>query len=286
MIKQERVFSGTDRPIRKGSIVNEVFKTDDYSIFRLSKFNRNVIFRKEMLKQAEEGIISPIIVNEKMIVIDGQNRLLHSKEAGVPVEYIIKEGLTEDDIVRMNTIQKPWSLTNYIEAFANQGLNEYAKLIDLINQKLSSVTNTIQFAVDYPTARQMGSEVIKTGDFQFYNYDKTLEFLHYSEHFRKHTKTPKRARVESALYELFRLKEIDQNRVIDKVIQTGIADEIKIKDPKHTEALKMLLDAYNQKLNVESNKFISYHITSYGTIVIDRDRQDWTRKKTAVSAVE
>jgi len=286
MIKQERVFKGTDRPIRKGSIVNEVFKTDDYSIFRLSKFNRNVIFRKEMLKQAEEGFISPIIVNEQMIVIDGQNRLLHSKEAGVPVEYIIKEGLTEDDIVRMNTVQKPWSLTNYIEAYANQGSNEYEKLIDLINQKLSSVTNTIQFAVDYPTARQMGSEVIKTGDFQFYNYDKTLKFLHYSERFRKHTKTPKRARVESALYELFRLKEIDQNRVIDKVIQTGIADEIKIKDPKHTEALKMLLDAYNQKLNVESSKFIKYHITSYGTIVIDRDRQDWTRKKTALSAVE
>lgn len=286
MIKQERVFRGTDRPIRKGSIVNEVLKTDDYSIFRLSKFNRNVIFRKEMLKQAEEGFIAPIIVNEKMIVIDGQNRLLHSKEAGVPVEYIIKEGLTEDDIVRMNTVQKPWSLTNYIEAFANQGLNEYEKLIDLINRKLSSVTNTIQFAVDYPTARQMGSEVIKTGDFQFYNYDKTIEFLRYSERFRKHTKTPKRSRVESALYELFRLKEIDQNRVIDKVIQTGIAEDIKIKDPKHTEALKMLLDAYNQKLNVESSKFIKYHITSHGTIVIDRDRQDWTRKKTAVSAVE
>ena len=286
MIKQERVFRGTDRPIRKGSIVNEVLKTDDYSIFRLSKFNRNVIFRKEMLKQAEEGFIAPIIVNEKMIVIDGQNRLLHSKEAGVPVEYIIKEGLTEDDIVRMNTVQKPWSLTNYIEAYANQGSNEYEKLIDLINQKLSSVTNTIQFAVDYPTARQMGSEVIKTGDFQFYNYDKTIEFLHYSERFRKHTKTPKRARVESALYELFRLKEFDQKRLIEKVIQTGIAEDIKIKDPKHTEALKMLLDSYNQKLNVESNKFISYHITSYGTIVIDSDRQDWTRKKTAVSAVE
>jgi len=286
MIKQERVWTGSDSPNESGDIVNVVRETGDYSIFRLSKFNRNVIFRKEMLKQAEEGIISPIIVNEKMIVIDGQNRLLHSKEAGVPVEYIIKKGLTEDDIVRMNTIQKPWSLTNYIEAFANQGLNEYAKLIDLINQKLSSVTNTIQFAIDYPTATQMASEVIKTGDFQFYNYDKTLEFLHYSERFRKHTKTPKRARVESALYELFRLKEIDQNRVIDKVIQTGIADEIKIKDPKHTEALKMLLDAYNQKLNVESNKFISYYITSHGTILIDRDRQDWTRKKTAVSAVE
>lgn len=278
---QDRVYKGFSRPIRRGEIVNEVIKTNDYSIFKLSKFNRNVLFRKEMLEQAKEGIISPIVVNEEMIVIDGQNRLLHSEKAGVPVEYIIKEGLTENDIVRMNTIQKPWTLQNYIEAFANQGLIEYEKLIDLINQKYSNVTNTIQVAIDFPTSTHEAPKLIKEGKFKFHNYQKTVEFLRYSERFRKETKTPKRSRVESALYELFRLEDVDRNRIIEKVIQTGIADDIKIKDPKHTEALKMLLDAYNQKLSAKSDRFIRFNITSHGTIIIDRVRQNWTRKKTA-----
>lgn len=276
---QERVYVGFDRPIRRGEVVNEVFKTDDHSIFKLSKFNRNVLFRKEMLEQVKLGIISPIIVNEEMVVIDGQNRLLHSEHADVPVEYIIKEGLTEDDIVRMNTIQKPWNLSNYIEAYANQGHEEYEKLFDLIEKKYSNVTNTIQFSLDYATSFGKGVDLVKNGDFSFWNYGKTMEFLKFSERFREETKTPKRSRFETALYTLFRYKNVDKNRIINKVIQVGIADEIKVKSATHTEALKMLLDAYNQKLSMNSKGFIKYHITSQGTIKIDRELQDWTRKE-------
>src|SRR5690625_2430380 len=82
--------------------INIVYKTDNLDMFQLSKFNRNVFLRKEMLEQAREGFISPIIVNENMVVIDGQHRLEASKKEGVPVEYIIKPGLDENDIVRMN----------------------------------------------------------------------------------------------------------------------------------------------------------------------------------------
>lgn len=278
---QERAFRGTNRPIRKGEVVNEVFKTNDYSIFVLSKFNRNVIFRKEMLEQAKEGIISPIVVNEEMIVIDGQNRLLHSEKAGVPVEYIIKEGLTEDDIVRMNTVQKPWSLQNYIEAFANQGLEEYEKLIDLINQRLSNVTNIVQISLNAPTDTRKPIRSVKSGKFKFFNYEKTVEFLQYSKRFRSDTKTPKIGNVETALYELYRLSGIDRNRIIDKVVQTGVSDELKVKRPTHTEALKMLLDAYNNRLNEDSERFLDHYITSHGTIVINTKRQKWAKEKTA-----
>lgn len=52
--------------------VNEVYKTDDLDMFKFTKFNRNVLFTDEMLEQAKEGFISPIIVNEYMVVIDGQ----------------------------------------------------------------------------------------------------------------------------------------------------------------------------------------------------------------------
>lgn len=278
IIEAERVFKGSDRPVRSGKVTNAVYKTDDYSIFKLSKFNRNVIMSNKMLEQAKQGFVSPIIVNEEMIVIDGQNRLLHAKEVGVPVEYIIKEGLTEEDITRMNINQRPWSLKNFIEAFANQGFSEYVKLVDLINEKYSNVTNIIRFSLDYPTAAETPTKIVTEGKFKFHNYDKTLEFLKYYQRFRERTKTPKRSRVESALYVLFRIEGFDKERAINKVIQKGIDEDIKVKDPKHTEALKMLLDCYNDQLKSSSPKFFSYHITSHGTIIIDRDKKTWTRK--------
>lgn len=279
LFKQERVYKGVSRPIRRGEIVNEVLKTDDYSIFKLSKFNRNVIFRKEMLEQAIEGFISPIVVNEEMIVIDGQNRLLHAKEAGVPIEYIIKGGLNENDIVRMNTVQRPWSLENYIEAFANQGLEQYELLIDLINRKLSSVSNIIQIGNNSTANTRSLNNKVKEGKYEFLNYQKTVEFLQYYKTFREETKTRKLSRVETALYAMFRVKKIDMQRVISKVVQLGIDEELKVKSPNHTEALKMLLDAYNERYNPKSINYVNYHITSNGQIIIDEEFHDWAKRK-------
>lgn len=37
--------------------VNEVYKTDDLDMFKFTKFNRNILFTDEMLKQAKEGFI-------------------------------------------------------------------------------------------------------------------------------------------------------------------------------------------------------------------------------------
>src|SRR5699024_8426136 len=122
---------------------------------------------------------SPIIVNENLTVIDGQHRLEASKEVGVPIEYIIKSGLNEDDIVRMNTVQKPWSLQNYIEAYANRGLEEFIKLFKLIEKGYSNVTVTTSISVNSSTDTHRANKVIKEGTFEFFNYEKAVEFLQY-----------------------------------------------------------------------------------------------------------
>src|SRR5690625_2284032 len=146
--------------------VNSVFETSDYDLFQLSKFNRNVLLRKEMLEQAKEGFIAPIVVNENFVVIDGQHRLEASKKIGVPVTYIVMPGLDENDIVRMNTVQKPWSLQNYIEAFANQGLEEYVKLVDLIKAGHANVTVTTYVAMNNLGDRRVRN-LITDGKFKF-----------------------------------------------------------------------------------------------------------------------
>lgn len=260
--------------------VNEVYKTDDLDIFKFTKFNRNILYTKQMLEQAREGFISPIIVNEYMVVIDGQHRLAHAKKAGVPIEYIIKPGLDEHDIVRMNTTQRQWSMLNYIESYANQGSEEYAALLNLLNQKYAGVTETIAISRDRTSHTSRITEDVKSGKFKFVNFQETLNFLNYYKKFREETKTPKRSKVALALYAMYRIEGFDGDRLIKKVLQKKFDDELRVKGFDLTEALKELIDKYNDKLGQDSSLFIEYYVKNNGDLIIDNERKTWTQKKT------
>lgn len=261
--------------------VNEVYKTDDLDMFKFTKFNRNILFTDEMLKQAKEGFISPIIVNEYMVVIDGQHRLEHAKKAGVPIEYIVKPGLTEHDIVRMNTTQRPWSLLNFIESYANQGSEQYVALLNLINKKYAGTSVVVGVARD-TTSNQTGlSKLVKSGDFEFVNFEQTLNFLKYYEKFRKETNTPKKTKVALALYALYRIEGFDEDRLIKKVLQKKFDDDLRVKGYDLTEALKEFIDKYNDKLTQDSSLFIEYYVKNNGELIIDNPKKEWAQKKTA-----
>ncbi|WP_143462792.1 ParB N-terminal domain-containing protein [Levilactobacillus enshiensis] len=258
-----------------GQTSNVVYKTDKLSIFQLSEFNRTVFLKKEMVNQAKVGLISPIIVNEDYVVIDGQHRLAAAKKAGVPIEYIIKPGLNRHDIVRMNTIQRPWGLKDYIEAYANQGKEQYILLSGLIEQGYSDVTSTISISIGlFGNASGYKNESVKKGNFEFKNYGKTVTFLKFYERFRKETNTPKRNHVCVALNNLCQYPKVDKERLIKKVVSTGLSEEIKVKAFTKPGALKALIDAYNQNLPFGSEKYLNYHVTSNGTVVVDESLDD------------
>ncbi|MCI2758955.1 ParB/RepB/Spo0J family partition protein [Staphylococcus lugdunensis] len=261
--------------------VNEVYKTDDLDMFKFTKFNRNILFTDEMLKQAKEGFISPIIVNEYMVVIDGQHRLEHAKKAGVPIEYIIKPGLGEHDIVRMNTTQRPWSLLNFIESYANQGSEQYVSLLNLINKNYAGTSVVIAVGRNTTANYTALSDLVKSGNFEFVNFEQTLNFLKYYERFKEETKTPKKTKVALALYALYRIEGFDEDRLIKKVLQKNFDDELRSKGYDLTDALRELIDKYNDKLAQDSPSFIEYYVKNNGELIIDNPRKEWAQKKTA-----
>ncbi|WP_373879869.1 ParB N-terminal domain-containing protein [Levilactobacillus brevis] len=266
--KQENHLKGKN----VGYSIGTVYKTDDLSIFQLSEFNRTVFLKKEMVQQAKEGLISPIIVNENFVVIDGQHRLAAAKEAGEPIEYIIKPGLDKHDIVRMNTIQRKWNLKDYIEAYANQGKKEYVLLSELIQKGYSDVTSTIAISAGVlGTLADSRLEKIKDGSFEFANYIDTVSFLKFYEHFRETSGSPKRNHLCIALYDLCRYPKVDKERLIKKVISTGLNEDIKVKSYTKPEMLKTLIDTYNQMLTVGRDKYINYHVASNGAVIVDEE---------------
>lgn len=117
----------------------QIVKTTDYSSFKLILSNREVdanhvrklvksITRKNLL------FIRPLIVNDKMQLIDGQHRLAAAKEIKAEVYYLKVEGLTKADIAVLNTAQKNWTGSDFINFYAVEGNEHYKNLAALIDK--------------------------------------------------------------------------------------------------------------------------------------------------------
>lgn len=112
--------------------------TKDYSIFKKLEGNRPVVNRRvnKIIASIQNVgyITSPLIVNEKMEVIDGQGRLEALEQLKMPVEYIIHPGIGINECIAMNINQGNWSLKDYIESYATRGNKSYQRLEQLIKE--------------------------------------------------------------------------------------------------------------------------------------------------------
>lgn len=122
--------------VQKSELVNMVYKTDDLSIFKTIDGNR--VSNLQHIKRLADSIriygmkCNPILVNEKMQVIDGQHRLIAAKEVGSFVYYIILNGYTLSEVHTLNLNQKNWTRKDFMEGYANMGIESYIKLRDFI----------------------------------------------------------------------------------------------------------------------------------------------------------
>ena len=103
----------------------KVMMTDNYSQFNKLLGNREITPNR--VNTIKESILkigyqpSPILVNEKKEVIDGQGRLAACEALSLPIYYIEKAGLTIDDCISMNRKMESWKIKNYIDCYAFSG---------------------------------------------------------------------------------------------------------------------------------------------------------------------
>lgn len=120
----------------------KIYETRDYSQFRKMLGNRDARSENKIVESIKAvGLIpNPIIVNERMEVIDGQNRLAALQQLEMPVYYILVEGLDIEACRRLNIGQTNWGLDDYIASYANQGVADYQRLSSLINEFRKPIT--------------------------------------------------------------------------------------------------------------------------------------------------
>ena len=123
-----------DRTVRK------ISATRDYSLFTLSKENRLVEADKHRKLRAlmeEYGFLSeyPILCirdrAKKLVVIDGQHRLLYAEELGLPVYYIITT--KKLDVAKLAGGVVKWTTRSYAEKYAANGSTHYKRGLEYVD---------------------------------------------------------------------------------------------------------------------------------------------------------
>ena len=83
----------------------KIYETTDYKMFKYLNGNRSIHepwVRKLVELIKEKDLQIPIIVDDKMIVQDGQHRLEAYKIVGLPVKYIIKNKFGLEEVRAIN----------------------------------------------------------------------------------------------------------------------------------------------------------------------------------------
>lgn len=172
-------------PARINRLVSgKYYMTDDYSIFRELTGNRFVDRSRvqRIIKSIKEHgyITNPIIVNEKMEIIDGQGRFQALKELNMIVEYIISPGAGVAECIALNVYQKNWTALDYIKSYADQGMSDY-KTLSRYLEKYESLPHGIVMAACKGKFTEVWSGEISGGNFVMRKdedeLEKELDFL-------------------------------------------------------------------------------------------------------------
>lgn len=115
--------------------IAKVYATDNLDQFKTLQSNRELRGRVKKVKASIEKygwINSPIVVNEKYQVVDGQARLQACKELGCGLTYTIIPGLDVYDCRILNSVQTDWNYQDYIFSYADQGIQDYRYLQQIV----------------------------------------------------------------------------------------------------------------------------------------------------------
>lgn len=132
-------------------VAYNVYTTNDYSIFKRLPGNRDIpesrISKIVESVQSIGWVHNPIIVNEKMEVIDGQGRLTALQRLKMPVEYVVAPGAGNKECIYMNMNMVNWKLPDFVKSYAEQGNENYQRLLSLMERYANGNLNIISTAL-------------------------------------------------------------------------------------------------------------------------------------------
>lgn len=241
----------------------KVYTTKDYSIFRRLVGNRDIpesrISKIVESIQTIGWVRNPIIVNEKMEVIDGQGRLTALQRLGMPVEYVIAEGTGNKECIYMNMNMVNWKLPDFIKSYAEQGNTNYQRLLALMEKYVGGNLDIISTAV-YRLSKSKHRD-IKQGTLQLTEeqYEAAIPRLEYIKPILERLDIKKlpgsMVTLMQTLIYYFDYEEVDKERLaysVEKYIYNATPWVV------NTDCEREVENAYNYGLGLDKKIFIAH----------------------------
>lgn len=135
--------------------VATVYTTNDYDKFSFLDANRVTDHVNALALSFKNRFVpNAIICNEKLQIIDGQNRFLASKKLGLPVYYYIINGLDIYDVAALNSYGKNWSNRNFAQMWASLGKDSYRVLLQFSEKYNELSFQTVMMLLSNSVAMQ------------------------------------------------------------------------------------------------------------------------------------
>lgn len=243
--------------------MKEVKSTKNYKQFKKLIGNRKVDEKRieKIMKSIRKVgyITSPIIVNEKMEVIDGQGRLEALERLDLPVEYIVQNGIGIDECISMNIHQTNWTTMDYIMSFASRGDEDYIRFLELKKgypEASIHVLGTALFGIGKLHAQSVSNGNLIITEEQ---YSRAKERLNYAKEFIPYIRQsgyPVDILTQSIIFTSM-IDGVDKNRFFEKM-----KNESRLLKPFHTlyECMQSIEELYNKGTHNKVYIFTEYRI--------------------------
>ncbi len=145
----------------------------DYTKFKQIESNREVSPNPELLEDIREfGQLSPVVVKregDKLLILNGQHRLFHLKQLGLPVEVLyISDNFKGDDfdaVKSLNVRSRNWSGRDYSEHYIKEGNTNYEKFEE-VKSMFSDLTPSLIYSQVNGSKGKL-TELYKNGNLKF-----------------------------------------------------------------------------------------------------------------------
>lgn len=237
------------------SVGYKVYVTTNYDIFKKLEANRDATAYNAIIKSIKEiGYVdNPIIVNENLEIIDGQNRLEAFRKMELPVPFHMVYGIGINEARTMNIFNTVWKLKDFVKSnsMSNKFGNEesFMKLETFHNMFNTSYKVLVSISRKEISSGKGQNKIFKDGTYVMTNEEE--EILNNTLPWLSKLK-PKfdsvygnKARRYTAFAFCYNVDGVDKDRlfqVADRSVQTFIDY------PSPEMYLKQISDAYNRNL--------------------------------------
>ena len=119
--------------------INVLRRTNNFDLFVMNKHNREI--RRSTVENFKKDFkvdgycpLSPIMVKEcgeKLLIIKGHHRYVACKESNTAIYFVVNNSLTDEDMLKGEKTQRPFSAADCAKMRAELGEKEYVKLEQL-----------------------------------------------------------------------------------------------------------------------------------------------------------